>query len=503
MPTPMAYNSESVPSKIDVNARLAALKAKLQADKIKIPTESAPQDSPKTTEPSPFSQISTGSEEHLLPITQDVTKLQKLIDSEKAAHMHTQAKMQGLQDQLAAESARAAEELSRERAAASQHIEQLHLTLSALQHKIERIPDLECELRLAREEAAAERADREALEAQLGAVQEDQGSNTEAEMAAAKAECALLRNELSNLRSKELEGSAQEESQQQLQAALHAGEAERASLKQQLAKLKAQMLGEQEDEEDKIRWRVDAEVKLALERMQRSESRSGGNKEEVDILLQRIQVLEADVLKYEGAESAREAEIQNLQKALNELSYESEAAEKLRGQARALQAELLAVRNELDASRIDKLKLEERTHSSEIAAEEIRRKVTELSGIEGKMQGELLKAQAAAAEAAQKLLAIESGSMIDRSTVVKVLASYFEKRQSKEMFQIMSKMLGFTEEDQQLLINSQRQSTVSSKAIGNGHPQQGGGGSSLADSWIDFLVQQVEEDARTPPAQAV
>lgn len=45
-----------------------------------------------------------------------------------------------------------------------------------------------------------------------------------------------------------------------------AGEAERERLRNQLARLKAQMITEQEEEEDKVTWRVEAEVKAAEEK---------------------------------------------------------------------------------------------------------------------------------------------------------------------------------------------------------------------------------------------
>lgn len=47
--------------------------------------------------------------------------------------------------------------------------------------------------------------------------------------------------------------------------------------KQAACRLKQQMMTEQEDEEEKVRWRVDAEVKLAMEEFKAAESqRSAG-----------------------------------------------------------------------------------------------------------------------------------------------------------------------------------------------------------------------------------
>ena len=40
-------------------------------------------------------------------------------------------------------------------------------------------------------------------------------------------------------------------------------------------RLKQQLMNEQEDEEEKVRWRVDAEVKLALQAAQAAQAQQG------------------------------------------------------------------------------------------------------------------------------------------------------------------------------------------------------------------------------------
>jgi len=47
------------------------------------------------------------------------------------------------------------------------------------------------------------------------------------------------------------------------------------SFKCLLCRLKQQLMTEQEEEEEKLRWRVDAEVKLALEEFQKAEAQRG------------------------------------------------------------------------------------------------------------------------------------------------------------------------------------------------------------------------------------
>lgn len=113
----------------------------------------------------------------------------------------------------------------------------------------------------------------------------------------------------------------------ELEAALAAADADRASQRQQLARLKQQMLNEQEDEEDKVRWRVEAEVKVELERLRAAgglEAAAGGGAagarlaEELAAARARCEALEGDAAKWEAALAARDAELQNLQRALGE-----------------------------------------------------------------------------------------------------------------------------------------------------------------------------------------
>jgi len=47
------------------------------------------------------------------------------------------------------------------------------------------------------------------------------------------------------------------------------------SYKRLLCRLKQQLMTEQEEEEEKLRWRVDAEVKLALDEFQKAEAQRG------------------------------------------------------------------------------------------------------------------------------------------------------------------------------------------------------------------------------------
>ncbi|KAL0017763.1 hypothetical protein WJX77_011853, partial [Trebouxia sp. C0004] len=115
-----------------------------------------------------------------------------------------------------------------------------------------------------------------------------------------------------------------------LQQRLAAVEKERDKAKQQLNRLKQELMTEQEEEEEKLRWRVDAEVKLALEEFQKAEAQRGaGSQGEVaelkvgmDSANAQIQQMHEDLQAWEQAVAARDAELRNLQAALGELTFE-------------------------------------------------------------------------------------------------------------------------------------------------------------------------------------
>lgn len=548
----------------DVSARLAALKAKIQADKLRSKQGSA-SNSPKTTTTTTTTSCVDSA------IARPQLQSQQPAAPQSSSSLHIEeltATIQQLKAELEkdrASQARASEVIFRERAAAEQatselhrlreHLEKimeektlLHNQVTAAAAEAEAAADdddddeatkaLMVELKKAREEAAAEKSKVAMLENEIRSLQllveQTQaaqhaaslhgmsGEDTEAELAALRAECAVLREELERLRlstaSTSSSGTNNEEGDSKAAAAvvarltqeLEMSESDKAALKQQLVKLKTQLLGDQEDEEEKIKWRVDAEVKLALEKLggssssapspAQSSSTSGNknNRKEIVILTEKCEALERDVAKYEHAAAAREAELSNLQKALAELTYESEAAERLRAEARGLTAETRTLRNELDTAKLERLKLEERVAAAEGSADDAKKRAAELAVSEGKIQGQLLAAQAALAEVKQRESAAEQGALIDRRVLVKMLVSFFQRGQQVEVLELMAKMLGFTDDERDRVFSSFTGGTSGGRGGVHKNSSSGGilmeDGNSLAASWVDFLVKQLNED---------
>lgn len=228
-----------------------------------------------------------------------------------------------------------------------------------------------------------------------------------------------------------------------LRSALATAEAERSSLKQQLTKLKAQMLGDQDDEEEKIKWRVDAEVKLALEKMGigpgDSTSGLGGDRAgearlrtELEAALEAASRAEEAATRWERTATARDAELANMQRALGELSYESDAAERLRAELRALQAEVHALRNELDASKLAKIAAEGAAQQAQADVAAGRAEVVAAREAEAAAQREVLEARVALHNTQRELKKLQGSGVLERALVLQALAGIAGLKRPRE-----------------------------------------------------------------------
>ena len=253
-----------------------------------------------------------------------------------------------------------------------------------------------------------------------------------------------------------------------------------ATARQQLAKLKQQLLTEPE----RLRWRLDAEVKLELER-RLAELPSGAMAGAGD---------EAETRRWRELALAREAELANLTRALDELSYESEAAERLRGEVVALNAALHAAKNDGDAARLAALRAQETAEGAQGRAEHLAATLAATQR-EGQAAAAALAEERHAREAlARKVEALraDAGTSIDRRIVVKMLVAFCERQGSDEVVTLMQRMLGLSDEERGKLSASarewgrQRGPSRAGDVIGTVPTRPG---SSLATSWIDFLEE--------------
>ncbi|KAH7622104.1 hypothetical protein NADE_004695 [Nannochloris sp. 'desiccata'] len=523
------------PREDDVTSRLAALKAKLAAKTTAPRTNStepspAPAASPTTTPAAPPAVVVD---------TSAITNLQRQLEDERRHHFaaqleasrseaaHHAAQCLSLQTALATAEARAVE---------AEEVARAHHGATAEEHE-RVIASLRAEIQAAQEEVISERSKAGVAASQVVELQErieraeaaaeniGDHNELENELIAARMESSSLREELKRVRSQALNAAASAASLQtssslgnggggggsetataaeldavrselaDIKQALTTAEADKNAARQQLSRLKTQMLSEQDDEEEKIKWRVEAEVKLALEKMGRA-SGNGANgsgssdrtDEELHAALERAQRAEEEAARWEEIASARDAELANLQRALGEMSYESDAAERYRAELRAMQAEIHTLRNELDAARVSSLSAENKVQKAqnEVAAARGEAKVARDAEIEAKR--EVLAARVAAQEALKELQDLrKGGGTIDRSAVVQLIAGLMVQKRPKDALSFALHAINLSPEEVETIKTAARQS-------GSGNSV---GGLSLASSWINFLESAVQEDGST------
>eukprot|EP00250_Pteridium_aquilinum_P009349 c18611_g1_i1 orf=526-2655(-) len=228
---------------------------------------------------------------------------------------------------------------------------------------------------------------------------------------------------------------------------------------------------------------------------------------------QEISTLKKRLAGCVNALESKDGELLNLQAALGQYYAESEA--KIR-----LQSELSAARNELDRLS-DQLKIANSTMAiKDEEKEELlvklalhQKKVSECQEQSHKLEADVLMLRRALEQSLTRLNRMSSDSdyYVDRRIVIKLLVTYFQRQQSKEVLDLMSRMLGFSEEDKQAIGLAQQGAGKGVVRGVLGLPGRVVGGllktgssssvvslsqtdnQSFSDLWIDFLLKESEE----------
>ncbi|XWS76950.1 hypothetical protein CRYUN_Cryun01aG0221900 [Craigia yunnanensis] len=209
---------------------------------------------------------------------------------------------------------------------------------------------------------------------------------------------------------------------------------------------------------------------------------------------------------------AKNVELINLQTALGQYYAEIEAKEHLERD--------LAVAREESAKLSGLLKdADERAELSTREKEEILVKLsqTERTLAEGKTRVNKLeedngKLRRALEQSMTRLnrMSMDSDYLVDRRIVIKLLVTYFQRNHSKEVLDLMVRMLGFSDEDKQRIGVAQQ---GAGKGVVRGvlglpgrlvggvwggsstdvHANMASDNQSIADLWVDFLLKETEE----------
>ncbi|XP_042002071.1 golgin candidate 4-like [Salvia splendens] len=212
---------------------------------------------------------------------------------------------------------------------------------------------------------------------------------------------------------------------------------------------------------------------------------------------------------------AKNVEVLNLQTALGQYYAEIEAKERL--------GEELSVTKEESARLIMQLKeAHQLAEASKREREELLRKLSQADIViaEGKNRVKKLeedneKLRRALEQSMTRLnrMSVDSDFLVDRRIVIKLLVTYFQRNHSKEVLDLMCRMLGFSDEEKQRIGVAQQgpgKSVVRGVfglpgrlvggILGGGAPEPQSAmtsdDQSFADLWVDFLLTETEREKR-------
>ncbi|XP_010924773.2 golgin candidate 4 isoform X1 [Elaeis guineensis] len=218
---------------------------------------------------------------------------------------------------------------------------------------------------------------------------------------------------------------------------------------------------------------------------------------------------------------SKDLELLKLQTALGQYYAESEAKERLgRDLAMAKEestklSEFLKVANQgLEMSNREKEEMAAKLMQAE-------RMLSESKCSIQKLEEDNSKLRCALEQSMTRLnrMSLDSDNYVDRRIVIKLLVTYFQRNHSKEVLDLMVRMLGFSEEEKQRIGFAQHSAGkgVVRGVLGLPGRLVGGifGGSSpkasshipsenqsFADMWVDFLLKESEERERRESSEA-
>ncbi|KAJ6400655.1 hypothetical protein OIU84_016151 [Salix udensis] len=297
---------------------------------------------------------------------------------------------------------------------------------------------------------------------------------------------------------------------------------------QQLARLKQHLLEKESEESEKM----DEDSKIIEELRQSNEYQKAQilhlekalkqaiagqeevrmmNSNEIQKSKEMIEDLNKKLANCMSTIESKNVELLNLQTALGQYFAEVEAKEYLEQQ--------LALTREESSKRFQLLKeaeigiQESKREKEEILAKlsDVERKFAEGKSRVNKLEEDNAKLRRAVEQSMSRLnrMSMDSDFLVDRRIVIKLLVTYFQRNYSKEVLDLMVRMLGFSDEDKQRIgVAQQGGKGVVRGVLGLPGRLVGGilGGSaagvpmnlasdnqSFADMWVDFLLKETEE----------
>ncbi|XP_054801937.1 golgin candidate 3-like isoform X2 [Prosopis cineraria] len=217
---------------------------------------------------------------------------------------------------------------------------------------------------------------------------------------------------------------------------------------------------------------------------------------------------------------AKNTELLNLQTALGQYYAEIEAKEHLeeemahaREESARLSQQLKDADHRAEVLRGERDEILAKLSQSEKAQSEWRIRLSKLEEDNAKLRRALEQSMTRL-----NRMSVDSDFLVDRRIVIKLLVTYFQRNHSKEVLDLMVRMLGFSDEDKQRIGIAQQGAGkgvvrgvlgLPGRLVGGilaGSPAEaaanvGSENQSFADMWVDFLLKETQEKEKRDSAE--
>ncbi|KAK4418577.1 Golgin candidate 3 [Sesamum alatum] len=212
---------------------------------------------------------------------------------------------------------------------------------------------------------------------------------------------------------------------------------------------------------------------------------------------------------------AKNMEVLNLQTALGQYYAEIEAKERLceelsvaKEESARLSKQLKEAHQEAEASKREKEEILGKLSQAERMLAEGKNRVKKLEEDNEKLRRALEQSMTRL-----NRMSVDSDFLVDRRIVIKLLVTYFQRNHSKEVLDLMVRMLGFSDEDKQRIGAAQQGAGkgvvrgvlgLPGRLVGGilrsgsaeAHTTMASDNQSFADLWVDFLLNETEREKR-------
>ncbi|KAL0428800.1 UNVERIFIED_CONTAM: Golgin candidate 3 [Sesamum radiatum] len=307
---------------------------------------------------------------------------------------------------------------------------------------------------------------------------------------------------------------------------------ERDKALQELNRLKQHLLEKESEESEKMDEdskiidelrEINEHQRVQISRLEKALKQAIGGQEEIKMsnnnelnkAKETIDELNRKLASCMSTIDAKNMEVLNLQTALGQYYAEIEAKERLceelsvaKEESARLSKQLKEAHQEAEASKREKEEILGKLSQVERMLAEGRNRVKKLEEDNAKLRRALEQSMTRL-----NRMSVDSDFLVDRRIVIKLLVTYFQRNHSKEVLDLMVRMLGFSDEDKQRIGLAQQGAGkgvvrgvlgLPGRLVGGilrsgsaeAHTTMASDNQSFADQWVEFLLDATERKKR-------